>query len=41
MEAELQEIKLKKFQARTEFDYRRVKEKIKRAFTHVHRIEDI
>lgn len=41
METELQEIKLKKFKARKDFDYQGMKDKIKRAFTHVHRLEDI
>lgn len=41
MKIELQEIKLRKFKERKDFDYRGMKDKIKRAFTHVHCLEDI
>lgn len=41
METKLQEIKLNKFKARKDFDYRGMKDKIKRTFAHVHRLEDI
>lgn len=41
METELQEIRLKRFKPRVDFDYRGMKEKIKKTFIHVHRIEDI
>lgn len=39
--AKVMEMELKKFKARKDFDYRVMKDKIKRAFTHVHCIEDI
>ena len=41
MEAELQLITLKRFKARFDFDYIEMNSQIKRAFTHVHRIEDV
>ena len=41
MEAKLQLITLKKFKARFDFDYREMNSQIERAYTHVHRIEDI
>lgn len=41
METKLQEIKLTKFKERKDFDYLGMKEKIKRAFTHVHHLEDV
>ena len=41
MEAELQLITLKKFKTRYDFDYREMNSQMKRAYTHVHRIEDI
>ena len=41
MESELQLITLKKFKARFDFDYREINSQIKKAYTHVHRIEDI
>lgn len=41
MEVEIQEIKLKRFKERMDFDYRGMKDKIKRAFTHVHHLEYI
>ena len=41
MEAELQLITLKKFKARFDFDYREMNSQMKRAYTNVHRIEDI
>lgn len=41
METELQEIKLRKFEERKDFDYREKKDRIKRSFTHVHCLEDL
>ena len=41
MEVELQLITLKWFKARFDFDYREMNSQIKRAYTRVHRIEDI
>ena len=41
IEVELQLVTLKKFKVRFDFDYREMNSKIKRAFTHVHHIEDI
>lgn len=37
----MQLITLKKFKARFDFDYREMNPQIKRAFTHVHHIEDV
>lgn len=41
METELQEITLKKFKIRKDFNYRGMKDKIKRPFTQVHHVEDV
>lgn len=41
MEVEILDIKLKEFEIKKDFDYRGMKDKIKRAFTHMHRIEDV
>lgn len=41
IETKLEEIKLKKLKIRKDFDYRGMKDKIKRAFKHVHQIEDV
>ena len=41
MEAKLQLITLKRSKAKFGFDYKEMNSQIKRAFTHVHRIEDV
>ena len=41
MESEVQLITLKKFKSRAGFDFRGMHSKMKRAFTYVHRMEDV